>query len=241
MPPRPDLVSAHYGRERFAGLAALARHRHETGYVAVVLDGGYLEAGDRGRRRVTAGDVLVHEAFETHLNAMGRAGADVLNLPLPDRSALPPAGRAADPDLLARLAERSLAEASEALAEGLTAGPVPLDDWPDLLAAACLAEGRLAIGEWARHHGLAAATVSRGFAKAYGVSPARYRVEARSRRAWQAIVGTSEPLAAIAAEAGFADQSHMTRCVASLTGRPAGGWRAPGQIRSRSRTAPTLA
>ena len=37
---------------------ALPRHRHAEGYVAVVIAGGYEEAGDTGRRRVSAGDVV---------------------------------------------------------------------------------------------------------------------------------------------------------------------------------------
>jgi AraC-like DNA-binding protein len=228
-----NLFGVHYGRAFYGRHAALARHRHDLPYVALVLSGSYVEAGDRGRRRVEAGDLLVHEPFEPHRDEMGNSGAEVLNLPLPDGAALPACGRASDPDLLARLCERSPREAAEALADLVSDGPAPLGEWPDLLAAACWNERDLRIGEWASRHGLAGATVSRGFARVYGVTPIRFRAEARSRRAWQAIMGTAEPLAAIAADAGFADQAHMTRSVATLTGRPAGRWRAEGQMDSR--------
>jgi AraC-like DNA-binding protein len=171
----PYLVAVRYGRERYLRHAAIERHRHDFGYVAVVLAGAYVEAGDRGRRRVEAGDLLVHEPFETHRNQMDSEGAEVLNLPLPAGAALPAAARAADPDLLARLCERDPAQAAEALESMLVAGPVAMHDWPDLLAADCL-EGRpFRLSDWARRHGLAPATVSRGFARVYGVSPARYR------------------------------------------------------------------
>lgn len=230
---KPALVGIRYGRERYRCNAAIERHRHDFGYVAVVLAGSYVEAGDCGRRRVAAGDLLVHAPFETHRNHMEGEGAEVLNLPVPPGAALPPAARAADPDLLARLCERDPAEAADALESMLVAGPEAMDDWPDLLAADCLQGRPFALADWARSHGLAPATVSRGFARIYGVSPARYRAEARSRRAWSEIMSGSEPLATIALAAGFADQAHMTRSVAGITGLPPARWRRQGQIRSR--------
>jgi AraC-like DNA-binding protein len=231
--PCPELVGVRYGRERYRRHAAIERHRHDFGYVAIVLEGGYVEAGDRGRRRVAAGDLLVHEPFETHRNLMEGKGAEVLNLPLPDGIVLPASARASDPDLLARLCERSPIEAAEALAGALSEGPEAMDDWPDLLAAACREGKPFRLGDWALRHGLAAATVSRGFARVYGVSPARYRLEARSRRAWHEIIGGAEPLATVALASGFADQAHMTRSVASVTGDPPGRWRKQGQKGSR--------
>jgi AraC-like DNA-binding protein len=229
----PDLVTASFGRERYANGSSLARHRHADGYIALVLSGGYVEAGDGGRRRVVAGDVLIHQPFEAHLNAMAPSGAEVLNLPMADWCELPASGRVSDPDLIARLAERDCRRAAAALMDELREGVEPLSDWPDLLAAVCRSGQPVLLSEWARRHGLAAATVSRGFAKAYGVSPARYRLEARSHRAWKDVCATRESLAHIAAESGFSDQAHMTRSIATLTGQPAGRWRRPGQIRSR--------
>lgn len=233
MPDRPSLIAVRYGRERYRRHAAIERHRHDLGYVAVVMAGGYVEAGDRGRRRVEAGDVLVHEPFETHRNLMEGEGAEVLNLPLPAGIDLPAAARTSDPDLLARLCERNPAEAAEALSFGLALGPDTMDDWPDLLAAVCSQGSPFRLSDWARDHGLAAATVSRGFARIYGVSPARYRAEARSRRAWRDVMAGSDPLASIALATGFADQAHMTRSIARITGLPPARWRRQGQIRSR--------
>jgi AraC-like DNA-binding protein len=219
------MVDIRCGRERLESDLRLARHRHVSPYIAVVLSGGYVEAGNAGRRRVEAGDVLVHDAFDAHLNGVCSRGAEVLNLVRPQGARLPVAGRVRDPDRLVRLAERDPLAAAEALGEMIEAGPQPLADWPDLLAAACRGEAAPAIGDWARRHNLAPATVSRGFACAYGVSPSRYRSETKALRAWKTIVGTREPLAAIAAQAGFADQAHMTRSVLGLTGRSPGRWR----------------
>jgi AraC-like DNA-binding protein len=201
----------------------LPRHRHAEGYVAVVLAGAYEEAGDTGRRRVSAGDVVVHGPFEAHLNRTPGAGAQVLNLPLPAVT-LEGFGRADDIDGLARLAARDPAEAAAALAEAFEPVTAPPIDWPDLLAAALVRDQVPRLGDWAASVGLSAAHVSRGFARVFGVSPQRYRLEARARAAL-ADLGGAASLAAVAVQHGFADQAHMTRSVRAVTGLPPGAWR----------------
>jgi AraC-like DNA-binding protein len=203
--------------------ATLPRHRHAEAYAAVVLDGGYVEAGDLGCWRAEPGDVLVHRAFEAHQNTVDRGGARVLNLPLTADIAVPPAFRAHDIDAVIRAARRDPAAAAASLSvEGVLA-PV-VRSWPDLLAAALREDPDLSLGPWARRNGLAAATVSRGFAAAFGVTPARYRAEARALAAWRRIRTGGEPLAAIAYEGGFADQAHMSRAIVALTGAPPRAW-----------------
>ena len=203
----------------------LPRHRHAAGYMTLVIAGGYDEAGDVGRFRVRPGDLLVHRPFEAHRNAFGRRCAEVINLPLVDLPHLASLNRVAEPDLVARLAERDPAAAARAAAAA--AEPVAgEDDWPDALAAALRGRQDLfRIGAWARERGLAPSSASRGFRRLFGTSPERYRAEARARLAWSRIVRTAQPLAAIACEIGFADQAHMTRCVAAVTGRPPAQWR----------------
>lgn len=209
-------------RQHLPPLGAAPRHRHAGAYAAVVLAGGYAEAGDGGRRSTLAGEVVLHGGFEAHANRIGPKGAQVLNLPLPDAWE-PPAAfmRLADPDALVRLAERDKAAAARLLIDSLIPCPAEPGDWPDRLAG--LPEGRL--GEWARAEGLAAATVSRGFRQVFGVSPSRYRAEARARAAWRGALSTRRPLADLALDLGFADQAHMTRAVVALTGAPPGWWR----------------
>jgi len=57
-----------------------------------------------------------------------------------------------------------------------------------------------------------------GLYAVFGISPAAFRARTRARQAWNVIAASEEPLAAIAADLGFADQSHMTRSVKQLTG-----------------------
>jgi AraC-like DNA-binding protein len=74
------------------------------------------------------------------------------------------------------------------------------------------------LGPWAQRHGLRREALSRGFVAAFGVTPARYRLEARTRHAVAALRATGSSIAAIALDHGFADQAHFSRAVRALTG-----------------------
>ncbi len=211
----------------------LPRHRHREGYIAVVLAGGYVEAGDHGRLAAAPGTVLVHGAWAAHQDRFGANGAQVLNLPAAAGLA-EGMGRIADPDAAARLAERDSHAAAAWVRAHFVPGAARLDDWPDLLAEALRTDPDLVLSGWADTMRLDPASVSRGFARAYGVSPKRFRLEARTRRAVLALAGWQGSLAAFAADHGFADQAHFTRSVLALTGRT------PGKVRSIQRAAGAL-
>jgi AraC-like DNA-binding protein len=198
----------------------LPRHRHDHGFAAVVLSGGYVEAGDTGRHRVTAGDVILHQAFESHLDEIDRRGAQVLVLPLPPGLGGAARGRVADPDLLARLAATDGLVAAEALVEAFepTSARSVVEDWPDALARRLLADPDLSINLWARGEGLHPGSVSRGFQQQFGVTAALFRATVRSHRALAALDDRGLSLAQVANDCGFADQAHMTRAIVRLTG-----------------------
>ena len=83
----------------------LSRHSHEAAYAALVLSGAYEEAGDQGRFQVEAGDVVLHDCFEAHLNRFSPSGAVVLNLRLPAPYAFAPGiAKVEDVDLVVRTA-----------------------------------------------------------------------------------------------------------------------------------------
>jgi len=206
--------------------SALLRHVHREAYAALVLSGGYEEAGDLGRFRVHAGEVVVHQAFEGHLDRFLASGAVILNLPLPGGSRLREGPhRLEDPDAVVQLAEVDESRAATLL----LGSALPLEprcaDWPDALARALLEDPDLSLGEWSISKGLHPWTVSRGFARIFGLPPARFRARIRARRAWTDIRHTAEPLGEIACALGFSDQSHMTRSVTGLTGSPPLAWR----------------
>jgi AraC-like DNA-binding protein len=211
--------------ERWGARHCLPRHRHSRSYLAVVLSGGYEECGSRGRYRVRTGDVLLHGAFDSHLNRFEDGETRVLNLALPGLAPAYGLGRIADPDALVHAAERGAAEAGDCLRQQLTEAESGADDWPDLLARDLLANPACRLAGWADRHGLAAETISRGFGRVFAMSPATFRLEARARQALLRILASHEPLAVIAADTGFADSAHMSRAVHALTGFAPRHWR----------------
>jgi len=137
---------------------------------------------------------------------------------------LPDAFRVVDADAIARAVE------SDATAAGLLLAPsegvVALeDDWPDRLAALLRVRSDVRLAQLAEEMNLAPPTVSRGFRAVFGASPARYRAEARARRAFAALCERDDSLVEIALAFGFADQSHLSRAVVELTGVPPAAWR----------------
>lgn len=206
---------------------SLPRHLHAQGYIALVLDGGYEEAGDQGRLTARPGTVIVHGDWTAHRDCFGASGARVLNFPLA-AGLTPGAGHIADPDAAARLAERDPVAAVAYVRENFHPGAARRSDWPDRLADALTADPGLALTRWADSMGLDPASVSRGFARAYGVSPKRFRLEARTRRALAALPSWRGSLADLAADQGFADQAHLARSVVALTGLP------PIRVRAKS-------
>jgi len=204
---------AEISRERSA--RHVARHAHLAPYAALVLCGGYVEAGDRGRFRARAGDVLIHDRFEAHQDHFAPDGADILNLPLAAVPALA-FGRVADPDAVVRVAQHDFRGAADMLVEALLPGRTGEADWPDQLAEHLRADRVARIRVWAEGLGLRPQSVSRGFRLAYGVTPQRFRAEQRAARAAWALGQAG--LAEIALASGFADQPHMSRAVKRLYG-----------------------
>lgn len=194
----------------------LPRHRHDGVFAAIVLSGTYVEAGDSGRYRVVPGDVLFHAPFESHLDRFDHSRAEVLNLPMPANWNGPVLGRLGDPESIARLAERDVMEAIEALAQAVVERVPVAEDWPDHLAAELLRDPDLSLAEWCDRAGLHRGSISRGFRQQFGITPARFRSVARTHRAVRRLADLR--LSEAAAEAGFADQAHMSRATKDLTG-----------------------
>lgn len=230
----PLLVSVPARHERRDGGLLQSRHTHAGAYAAVVLDGGYEETGNWGRFRVHAGDVLFHDAFDAHLNRFEARGATILNLALIGHASGFRAGRVYDADSVARTAERDPQMAVHVLMAQMRELRPVFDDWADLLANEIVRDPNCRLDRWADAHGISPETISRGFARGYGISPATFRAESRARLAFRQIVLSTTSLAEIASVLGFADQAHMTRAIHALTGAPPSHWR------SRSNSFKTL-
>ena len=210
-----------------AGLA-LPRHRHTAGYATVVLAGSFEEASFAGRFLVAPGDVLLHGAFDCHANQpLTRRVQQIVRLPWNDQL-VEGQFRVRDPDALARLSERDVLEAVLMLRGDLI--PVPKRElhWTDRLARAIRVETDVRFEAWAESERLTPETISRGFRRAFGVTPKAFRIESRARRAWLLALATSDSLTHIAHETGFADLPHLSRAIGALTGASPSYWRRHG-------------
>ena len=196
------------------------RHLHRHAYVSLVLAGGYLEAGDEGRRIVEPGDLLVHDAFESHTNEISAKGARMLNLTLGlQGTGRLRAGRVRDLDAVIRTAERDPVEAWIHVEEDLDPVVRRQSDWPDELALALQGDPTQRLGVWAEKRGLSAEEVSRGFRLAYRTTPKQFRAMARAKGAGRALCA-GRPVADVIGQFGFSDQAHLCRAIRALTGMP---------------------
>lgn len=203
---------------RHARGATLATHRHREAYVALVLDGDYIESSLDGPLRCQPGSLVLHPAFHAHGDRFGRIGARAVNLPLPPGLAVA-AAMLQQAHHLAEAREVFM-RCPERLGELLAcATPAPKPELPEWQAALmqALADSDEAIGVLARRLGVSAEHASRTLGRSHGMPPNALRREARWRKA-AALLSGDTPLAEVAATAGFADQSHFHRVTRACAG-----------------------
>jgi len=83
--------------------------------------------------------------------------------------------------------------------------------WTERLAQALRVQTFARLETWADSERLTPETVSRGFHRAFGVTPKVFRIESRARRAWNLLQRSPSPLTEIAHQLGFADHAHPER------------------------------
>ena len=84
----------------------------------------------------------------------------------------------------------------------------------------------LTVAGLARLVGLSSDHFGRLFRQSFGCSPHQYVVKARVMRACELLRDPEVSMAVVAADTGFADQSHFTRCFKREIGQAPGAWRA---------------
>ncbi|HUF27485.1 MAG TPA: AraC family transcriptional regulator [Gemmatimonadaceae bacterium] len=252
-----DLGAFRVSDSRFPAGLRLAPHGHERISFFVVLEGSLdvLLAGRT--HQCLAGTVETKPAGERHGNRFGGAGARVVVVePAPEAAdALGPAARLLDaphcfPDpVAAKIARRLAAElrADDALAplgiEGLvlellvqctrraTALRASSDPPGWLLAAREVLIGRfrepLRAGVVANEVGVHPAYLARRFRAHFGTTMADFVRLLRLDWAARQLAGSGDSIAAIAAQAGFTDQSCLTRAFRARFGTT------PGAVRRR--------
>ena len=213
---------------RIAAGATVDRAQSADSALLLLMDGCLDLISYRGRERLERGMLAVRPTFDCRMLRAGTGGAVWLQLPWRADPSLGTTYVVGDVDDLLLRAGHNLPDAFAEVARIAASAPALPPQrlhWIDDLKDAILADPHLSISNWARGQRVSREGAARAFRSAYAVSPARFRLELRARRAWVRIVAGGEPLSLIALETGFADQSHMTRAVGWLTGRPPSAWR----------------
>jgi len=233
----------------FPARLVLPRHEHPEPTIAVILRGGFAGIYDGTERECSPMTLVVEPAGAIHANRFGDAPTTVLSLSLGPEG--PPAvegvarlqrftrdafsaelaRQATDelrrPDELTPLAVEALGlelvtRLARLPAEG--GSPAWLDEARDLLHAR-FAEA-LRLGDVAAAVGVEPERLARAFRRTYRESLASYMRRLRVNAAAEMLIAGPEPsIAAIAAEVGFADQSHLTRSFVRTLGTTPASYR----------------
>jgi AraC family transcriptional regulator len=210
--------------EHAPGLA-IGRHAHDMAKLAILLTGGATERIGQDlvdHRRL---DVVAREKFRAHENQYHASGARSLVIELDE---LPRAGQLAPgaahlhgrrlaaaflapPSARARLVRAAVRDVVAALRDAPPRQtPAWLDRARELLFAQLAQPPRLA--DLAATVGVHPVHLAQTFRRRWNMTPMGYVRAHRVFRAVELIAGGSA-LADVAAAAGFADQSHMTRAI----------------------------
>ena len=212
-----------------------AAHAHETGCVMLMLDGEYSETAGLRSFRFEPFTAVYHPPGLDHKDVIGAAGVRLLvleftadRLEKPPRSRRDVSGSRAAWEVLAL--HRAMAADADALdfeARALeilahVAGQPAVRDLPSLERAReylhAAFRNPIAIRDVARAAGLHPAYLGQSFRRQFGETIAQYVNRLRVRAAAEQLGKSKAPLAEIAYEQGFCDQSHFQRVFKKFSG-----------------------
>jgi AraC family transcriptional regulator len=229
----------------------IGRHDHELASICVVLAGSYDETFGRRSRRAEPGTVIVHPEGEHHAESHDLVEVKLLTVEIAAEQLgqLRPAIRAFN-EAWHRKDDRFVAFASRMLLEAGCSDQVSGLALESLMLELLAAMDRIRLAEtcgspWLlrvrdRLHddgetptmkqlselaGVHPVHLARAFRRAFGCSVGEYMRRQQVGRAMALLSAGKLSLAAVAFEAGFADQSHMTRLIHAETGLTPGEWR----------------
>ena len=214
-----------------AGLKQEA-HVHETAQVSVLLAGSLREVVEAREAVTLKRSSGVKPAGIRHAAEFGPDGALMLSIEMPDTLTLgarPPCEWRAMPEgaglISAILTRPKCSDALWDLIAMLRSGDdrVPIGPSPEarLLKQALDDDpAPVRIEREARRLGVHRVHLSRSFTAAYGLAPSLYRMRVMTARALSSGLRYDASLAAVAAESGFADQSHLARTFRREIGAP---------------------
>lgn len=242
------LSGARAHRAVHTGAMTLEEHRHDWPCLAFHLLGRYLESNEDGESLIDGPAVVLHGRGGFHSERFSASGAEALILEFdpawlgPERWGLDlertrlwaGAGVAADARSLAArwldpaAPEAELRQATAAFLQTALADarPTPRPQWLEEVTACIREETRSGTPEIAARLGLHPAWLARAYRASVGEGLRETVRRVRTEQAIALLRSTDLPLAQVALEAGFCDQSHMNRDFRRLLGRT------PAQVRS---------
>lgn len=234
----------------YASRAKLPAHEHGHAYLCLIADGEYCQTAGARSDDCRRGTLMVHPEGHKHADHFGSGGARCINIHV-DRALTGdiavrrllgdyrrldlPAG----PALLSRI-ECELAAGDEAAPLSLQAATLELvalacrqdrcDDVPGWMVRVfeklhddpCRAPS---VAELAALAGVHPAHLARSFHRVSGFTIGDYLRRLRIGRACAELSASRRPIAMIALDAGFADQSHFSRMFRHVTGETPRAWR----------------
>lgn len=227
--------NVRFGLDHLPSVENMPRHRHLHAYATLVLAGAFEQYSYAGRLTLQAGDVLINPTFDCHSNKMLSRGIILIRLPWRHDATFGGVYRNLAVDTIERASACDVRDAAGLLEEQLVGKACAssfVEDWSDKLAIDLRTNPRLRISHWAESRGITREYAWRCFIRAFDVAPTQFRSEMNARAALLTLMRSNDPLSKVAADFGFADQSHMTRAIKALTGKPPAMWR-----RSRFKTA----
>jgi AraC family transcriptional regulator len=224
------------------GARSLPEHDHALAYFCMLVAGNYIESVAGREFEYQPYEVGFHPSRMPHRDAVGTRGAEFLCLEIrAEPLAVADVSLRRDPALLPGDVSLQLIRLHRALAEG-TLAPLHLEstvwelcgdvggetacrerDTP-LWLRRCVeivqedfAES-LTVAAIAAEVGIHPVHASREFRRRFGQTLGEYANKVRIRAACAAMIRQSQPLAAVAAASGFADQAHFCRVFKRMVG-----------------------
>ena len=231
-------------RTAYAPHQEIPEHVHDGPYLCLAVRGAFHERSGSSGANVVAGAAVLHRPGERHADRFGECLSSCLNVAFPPEwsalsgDLLSEQGPAlyASPGRVGPLVQKLAGEfelgdeASELAIEGLTLellaifvrderrGERGAPPWMAATLERLRDEDRVSLAVLAREAGVHPSTLARSFRRIHGCSLGEFRRRWRLTRAIEALRTSDAPLAEIAARAGFADQSHLTRALRAETG-----------------------